>query len=113
MHVGSMGALAGLAVVLATATSHAEESDWSYDESYRRTEDGVTTEQYDRSWHGFFGGCRALIGLQVRVAGRFKLGSEAVFAFLNYMELKSGNQRDYSFQFPMMKWNITARYELF
>jgi len=53
------------------------------------------------------------VGLQVRVAGRFELGSEAVFAFLNYMQLASGSLTGSSFRFPFMKWNVTARYELF
>lgn len=85
----------------------------SYHEEYRRTEDGNVVEDVDRDWHGFFGSCRALIGLQVRVTDRFKLGSEAVFVFLNYMQLESGGQSDHSFRFPFMKWNISARYELF
>ena len=70
-------------------------------------------QSVDRDWHGFFGSCSALVGLQVRVAGRFELGSEAVFAFLNYMQLASGSLTGSSFRFPFMKWNVTARYELF
>lgn len=40
------------------------------------------------------------------------IGSEILFAFFTYARLKSGNWADYSFQFPVMKWNITVRYQL-
>jgi len=84
-----------------------------YEESYRRTDDDKETDSYDRTWNGFFGSCRAQIGLQVRVWQGLKIGSEATFAFLNYMKLESGDLVDHSFQFPLMKWNFTARYEVF
>lgn len=84
-----------------------------YHEEGRRIEDGVEADRYDRTYTGFFGSCRALVGLQVRVGERVKLGAEAVFAFLNYMKLKSADLEDSSFRFPSMMWNVTARYELF
>ena len=83
-----------------------------YHEKYSRSENGVTTRAYDMNWHGFFGNCRALMGIQVPVANRFKIGSEATFVFMNYMNLKSGNLEDHSFEFPFMRWTVTARYEL-
>ena len=67
----------------------------------------------DKSFSGFFGSCRALVGIQSPISERFRLGSEAVFTFLNYMMLESGDLSDNSFQFPNMKWNFTVRYSLF
>lgn len=84
-----------------------------YHEEGRHVESGVEVESYDRTYTGFFGSCRALVGIQVRVTERVKIGTEAVFAFLNYMKLKSGDLEDNSFRFPSMNWNVTARYELF
>ncbi len=84
----------------------------TYNEKYTKTEDTVVMTNYDKTFKGFFGSCRALVGIQISITENLKLGSEAVFAFLNYMELKSGNLQDYSFRFPMMKWNFTVRYQL-
>jgi hypothetical protein len=84
-----------------------------YREHYERTENGHVVRDETRHYRGFFGNCRALVGLQARLGDRFSLGSEAVFAFLNYMSLKSGTHTDDSFQFPFMQWHITARYLLF
>ena len=67
---------------------------------------------YTKTFKGFFGSCRSLIGIQIPITENLKLGSEAVFSFLNYMELKSGTLKDYSFRFPMMKWNFTVRYRI-
>jgi hypothetical protein len=84
-----------------------------YHEAYRRTEGGSVVDDTHRTWHGFFGSCRAVLGMQVKVSERLSLGSEAVFAFLNYMKLESGHLEDSSFRFPTMAWHITARYRVF
>lgn len=81
-----------------------------YHEAYSHTADGTTVEEYDRRFRGFFGSCRALLGLQVRVTESLSVGSEATFTFLNYMKLTSGDLADHSFRFPAMKWNVTMRY---
>ena len=60
----------------------------------------------------YAGSCRALVGAQVHVGERLRLGSEAVFSFLNYMKLESGSIEDHSFQFPQMKWDFVLRYGL-
>lgn len=85
----------------------------TYKERYQRTEDGAVTEKYDKVFKGFFGNCRALVGVQVEVYKGLKLGSELIFAFFNYSKLTSGDLEDYSFQFPAMKWNFTIRYQIF
>jgi hypothetical protein len=83
-----------------------------YRESYARSEDGVSTRTYDRTFTGFFGSCRALMGIQIPVLEKLRIGSEATFSFLNYMPLTSGDLKDNSFQFPAMKWNFTVRYTI-
>ena len=104
--IGSNGSEAYIAFSLMPPT-------WvTYREEYRREEDGTTVRRYDETFDGFFGSCRALIGVQVPVTERIKLGSEAIFSFLNFMELSSGDLEDRSFQFPMMKWEFTVRYGL-
>jgi hypothetical protein len=85
----------------------------TYKEKYSKTEDGEVVVNYDKTFTGFFGSCRALVGIQIPVSEKLKLGSEAVFTFVNYMKLESDNLTDYSFRFPNMKWNITIRYALF
>lgn len=84
----------------------------SYNEKYSHTQDGSEVEKYDRTFSGFFGSCRALIGIQIRVLDDLKLGAEMIFTVLNYMKLTSGDLEDYSFRFPSFKWNFTIRYEL-
>ena len=83
-----------------------------YEERYSRTDGGTVVESYDRTFRGFFGSCRVLVGAQARVTDHWKLGAEVVFAFLNYMPLESGEIQDYSFRFPSMMWNFVVRYEL-
>jgi hypothetical protein len=85
----------------------------TYKEEYSKIENGDSVREYDTTFSGFFGSCRALIGIQVEVSENLMLGSEAVFTFLSYMKLKSGDIEDSSFRFPRMKWNITLRYALF
>jgi hypothetical protein len=85
----------------------------NYHEKYTRSDNGTTTRSYDMSWHGLHGNCRALIGIQVPVAKGFKIGSEATFVFMNYMTLTSGGLQDHSFEYPFMRWTVTARYEIF
>jgi hypothetical protein len=85
----------------------------TYHESYSKRANGQTTETYDRTYHGFFGNCRALLGFQILVWDRLKVGTEMVFAFLNYMKLTSGLIEDSSFRFPNMMWNFTVRYQVY
>lgn len=85
----------------------------TYNEKFSKTENGELVTDYDKTFTGFFGSCRALIGIQVAVSEKIMLGSEAVFTFLSYMKLTSGDIEDSSFRFPRMKWNFTLRYELF
>jgi hypothetical protein len=84
----------------------------TYREKYTMKTNGQPTESYDRTYHGFYGNCRALFGMQVLAWDRIKIGTEVVFAFLNYMKLTSGTLSDSSFRFPTMMWNITLRYQL-
>ncbi len=84
-----------------------------YKEKYKMTADGQVSREYDKTFKGFFGNCRANLGIQVRVWKGLKLGGEITFAVFNYMKLSSGDLEDSSFKFPMMKWNFTIRYELF
>jgi hypothetical protein len=84
-----------------------------YKEHYSHTENGSVIKSYDKTFKGFFGSCQALFGAQVSISEKFRFGSEAVFTFLNYMKLKSGELEDNSFQFPDMKWNFSIRYEIF
>ena len=83
-----------------------------YTEKYRKTQDGEVTENYDKTFTGFFGSCRTLFGIQIPVSEKLKLGSEAVFSFVNYMKLESDDLKDHSFRFPNMKWNFIVRYEI-
>ncbi len=81
-----------------------------YRERYERVQNGVVVESRNDHYRGFFGNCRALVGMQVRVTQYLKLGSEAVFAFLNYMQLESSQRTDSTFRFPFMQWQFTARW---
>jgi len=83
-----------------------------YRESYEHKQGGAVVERYDRRYSGFFGSCRTLVGVQVPVSDRFRMGTELVIAFFNYMPLKSGDREDNSFQFPSYRFAFTARYEL-
>jgi len=81
-----------------------------YRERYERIQDGVVVESTNEHYRGFFGSCRALVGMQVRVTRHLELGSEAVFTFLNHMKLESSRSADSTFRFPSMQWHFTARY---
>lgn len=83
-----------------------------YRENLSISEDGTEVRAFDRKYRGFFGSCRAVLGVQVRVHPRLKVGSELGFVFLNYMKLESGDLADHSFRFPAMKFNVTLRYSL-
>jgi hypothetical protein len=85
----------------------------SYREKYTKQADRQTTERYGRRYHGFHGNCRALFGIQITAWDHLKVGTEAVFSFLNYMKLSSGKIEDSSFRFPAMMYNVTLRYQLF
>jgi hypothetical protein len=84
-----------------------------YQESYTKKIDGARVTHYERTFSGFFGSCRALIGMQVRTWEKLKLGSEMAFTFLNYMKLSSGKLNDNSFRFPLILWNFTIRYQVY
>lgn len=84
----------------------------SYNEKYKRTEAGITVLDYDKTFKGFFGNCRTLIGMQVPISERWRFGSEIVFAYFNGIELKSENIVDEGFVFPDMQWNFTFRYKI-
>ncbi len=85
-----------------------------YKEKFNRKFDGEAYNDYEKTFTGFFGSCRGLIGMQVKVGEKISLGSEVVFAFLNYMQLESDDGiKDNSFQFPEMLWSVTFRYNLF
>ena len=85
----------------------------TYKEKYTKISNGNTVIEYDKTFKGFFGNCRALIGMQVPLTKNLKIGSEAVFSFFNGIELKSGDLKDEGFRFPMMKWDVTLRYQIF
>jgi hypothetical protein len=84
----------------------------SYNEQYKRYEAGTIVQDYNKTFNGFFGNCRTVIGIQVPVTERFKFGSEIVFAYFNGIELKSGDLTDEGFKFPNMQWNFTFRYKI-
>lgn len=84
----------------------------SYKEKFKRSESGITVQEYDKKFTGFFGNCRSLFGMQVPLSDRWKFGSEIVFAYFNGMEIKSGDIADEGFVFPDMQWNFTFRYEI-
>jgi len=81
-------------------------------EKYNKTEDGITIRDYNKTFKGFFGNCRTVIGIQVPLSERFRFGSELVFAYFNGLEVKSGDLTDAGFKFPGMQWNFTFRYNI-
>lgn len=83
-----------------------------YKEKYENIESGITIREYDKTFTGFFGNCRTVIGIQVPLSGKFRFGSELVFAYFNGLDVKSGNLVDAGFKFPGMQWNFTFRYEI-
>ena len=84
----------------------------SYREKYKRSESGSVVRDYDKKFTGFFGNCRSVIGIQVPVSDRLKLGSEMVYSYFNGLELRSGEIADQGFNFPDIQWNFTFRYEI-
>ena len=84
-----------------------------YKESYSYTSSGTAQRNYSKTFKGFFGNCRILLGAQAKVANRWWLGSEINFTMLNYMKLSSGKLDDYSFQAASFFWNFTVRYTVF
>jgi hypothetical protein len=84
----------------------------SYNEKFLKKENDETVTKYDKTFIGFFGSCRAMFGIQIAASEKIMLGTEAVFTFLSYMKLISGDIEDSSFRFPRMKWNFTLRYEI-
>lgn len=83
-----------------------------YKEGFKKTENGITVEDYNKIFTGFFGNCRSVIGMKVPISEKFRFGSELVFAYFNGIELKSGNLTDEGFKFPSMQWNFSFRYHL-
>ncbi len=51
-----------------------------YREKYKRSESGSVVRDYDKTFTGFFGNCRSVIGIQVPISDRLKFGSEMVYA---------------------------------
>jgi hypothetical protein len=84
----------------------------SFREKYTQTRSSNVLIDYDKTFKGFFGNCRTMIGMQVPVSGHFKLGTELVWAYFNGIELKSGSITDQGFKFPTMQWNFTIRYKI-
>lgn len=84
----------------------------TYKEKYSKVVDNIDVRSYDLDFKGFFGNCRALIGMQVPVNERIMVGSDLTFSYFNGIELNSGNLVDQGFVFPEMKWDITFRYKL-
>ena len=86
-----------------------------YHENYAKSVDGQVVRDESASFRGFFGNCRAIFGIQVRVWKGLKVGSEVGYSFLNYMEMttsSSGGVSDSSFRFPVLRWNFSLRYEV-
>ncbi len=84
----------------------------SYNEEFTKSENGIFTRDYNMKFSGFFGNCRMLLGMQVPIGERWKLGSEMVYSFFNGVKLKSGDITDNSFKFPEMRWFFTIRYKI-
>lgn len=84
----------------------------SYKEKYKRKASGVTLQDYNKKFTGFFGNCRSIIGMQIPISDKWRFGSELVFAYFNGIELKNGDLADEGFVFPDMQWNFTFRYEI-
>jgi hypothetical protein len=84
----------------------------NYKEKYAKSINGTIVQKYNKRFKGFFGNCRALIGMQVPVSDKIKLGSEMVFSFFNGLELESGKIKDNGFKYPLMKWDFTLRYTI-
>jgi hypothetical protein len=84
----------------------------SYSEKYERSEAGSVVREYDEKFTGFFGNCRSVIGIQVPVSERVRLGSEMVYSYFNGLEIRSGEIADQGFNFPDMQWNFTFRYNI-
>jgi len=82
----------------------------SYTEEFTRKENGAIVRDYNKTFNGFFGNCRTVIGMQVPLTERWKFGSELVFAYFNGVEVKSGDLVDEGFRFHDMQWNFTFRY---
>jgi hypothetical protein len=84
----------------------------TFSEKYRRSEAESVVREYDIKVTGFFGNCRSVIGIQVPVSDKLRLGTEMVYSYFNGLELKSGQIADQGFSFPDMQWNFTLRYNL-
>ncbi|MFC1585972.1 hypothetical protein ACFL5V_10530 [Fibrobacterota bacterium] len=84
----------------------------SLNERYQKTEAGATVREYDKNFSGFFGNCRSVMGIQVPVGERLRLGSELVFAYFNGIELESGSLKDEGFAFPEYQWHFSLRYKV-
>jgi len=84
----------------------------SFKEKYTKTQSSNVIVDYNKTFKGFFGNCRSMIGMQVPISEHFKLGTEIVFAYFNGIEVKSGSLSDQGFKFPAMQWNFTMRYKI-
>lgn len=79
----------------------------SYKEQYKKTESGITNQEYDKNFTGFFGNCRSLIAMQVPLSARLLFGSEIIIAYFNGIGLTSEDLIDEGFVFPDMQWNFS------
>jgi hypothetical protein len=84
----------------------------SFKEKYSKSQNSNVIVDYNKTFKGFFGNCRSMIGMQVPISEHFKLGTEIIFAYFNGIELKSGSLSDQGFKFPAMQWNFTCRYKI-
>jgi hypothetical protein len=83
-----------------------------YQEQYKMTQAGNTVKNYSNNYTGFFGNCRAMIGIQVPLTEKLRFGSEIVSAYFNGIELKSNSLVEEGFKFPELQWNFTFRYNI-
>lgn len=84
----------------------------THKEKYIQTINNEIVSEYNKTFNGFFGNCRSVIGMQIPLSEKWRFGSEVVFAYFNGMEVASGDLVDEGFVFPLMQWNFTFRYNI-
>lgn len=82
----------------------------THKEKYSQSINSELLSEYNKTFNGFFGNCRSVIGMQIPLSEKWRFGSELVFAYFNGMEVASGDLVDEGFVFPNMQWNFTFRY---
>lgn len=83
-----------------------------YNEKYSKIENGIKTVDYNKKFTGFFGNCRSMIGMQVPLTDKLRIGTDIIFSFFNGLELKNGSLKEQGFKFPLMQWHFTLRYKI-